>query len=77
MLRTVRGIYRQGQIRLLDQIPEVEVAEVIVTFLPPSPGTVYLRDQGITVEQAKELRQRLATFADDWDAPGMEAYDDL
>jgi len=34
-------------------------------------------DLGWTPEQAADTRARLASFAEDWDAPGMEGYDDL
>ena len=30
---------------------------------------------GWSVEEAKETRTRLAALEEDWDAPGMEAYD--
>ena len=32
---------------------------------------------GWSVEEAKETRTRLAALEEDWDAPGMEAYDRL
>jgi hypothetical protein len=30
-----------------------------------------------SVEEAKETRARLAALEEDWDAPGMDAYDHL
>ena len=36
-----------------------------------------LRTRGISLEAAAEQRHALATFAEDWDHPGMEAYDQL
>ena len=30
---------------------------------------------GMTVEEAKELRARLASFAREWDDPRMDVYD--
>jgi len=36
-----------------------------------------LRDLGWTREQAIETRLRLRGFEEDWDAPGMEIYDEL
>ena len=33
-----------------------------------------LQEEG---EGVFDLRRRLSTFEDDWNAPGMEAYDDL
>jgi hypothetical protein len=32
---------------------------------------------GWSVEEAKETRTRLAALEEDWEAPGMEAYDRL
>jgi hypothetical protein len=32
---------------------------------------------GWSIDEAKETRARLATLEEDWDAPGMEAYDRL
>ncbi len=32
---------------------------------------------GWTPEQTMEVRMSLSTFEDDWNAPGMDAYDDL
>ena len=34
-------------------------------------------DLGWTVNEAREARARLAAFEEDWDAPGMEEYDNL
>jgi hypothetical protein len=34
-------------------------------------------ETGLTREEAFDLRRRLATFENDWDAPGMDAYDNL
>ena len=30
---------------------------------------------GLTVAEARETRSRLESFAQDWEAPGMDAYD--
>lgn len=38
---------------------------------------VDLRARGFTTEMAAELRQRLLTFEEDWNAPEMEAYDEF
>jgi hypothetical protein len=34
-------------------------------------------DLGWSAEEAKETRARLAALEEDWEAPGMEAYDRL
>jgi len=74
---SVRGTYKDGKVKLYKQVEGVESAEVIVTFIPPEPKGIDLRAWGLTMEQAAELRQRLLPFEEDWNAPGMEAYDDL
>ncbi|MBC8181081.1 hypothetical protein H8E88_08155 [candidate division KSB1 bacterium] len=35
-----------------------------------------LQTRGIDKKQAAELRARLATFAEDWDSPEMDIYDE-
>jgi hypothetical protein len=35
-----------------------------------------IRDLGWTRERAREVRAQLATFAADWDNPGMDIYDE-
>ncbi len=40
------------------------------------PRTVDLRELGISKEEAAELRFRLSTFAEDWERPEMDIYDD-
>jgi hypothetical protein len=76
MLRSIQGIYRQGKIELLEVPDDLDEAQVIVTFLPVS-GAVDLAKRGITPEQAADLRDRLQSFSEDWNHPGMEAYDAL
>lgn len=75
MPTTVEGVYRGGKIELTEQPRGVrDETRVIVTFL--EPGHVALQDRGIDEAQAAELRARLAPFAEDWDSPEMEQYDD-
>lgn len=77
MLTSVRGIYKDGQVKLREKVHGIKTAEVIVTFIFPEDRGVSLRVRGFTEELASELRQRLLTFEEDWNAPGMEAYDKL
>ena len=77
MLTSVRGIYKDGKVELREEVDSIETAEVIVTFIPLEDQGVDLRARGLTTELAIELRQRLLTFEEDWNAPGMEAYDKL
>ena len=75
MLKTIEGIYRDGKIELSDMPSDVHGnAHVIVTFL--EPHSIDLRARGINEAHAAELRARLAAFAEDWDSPEMEIYDD-
>jgi hypothetical protein len=74
MLRSVQGIYRKGKIELKERPEDLnDDTLVIVTFLESSP--VDLRARGIDEPTAAELRARLAPFAEDWNSPEMEVYD--
>jgi hypothetical protein len=74
VLATVQGVYRNGKIELLELPSDVdEETPVIVTFLVSK--YVDLRSYGISRRQAAELRERLASFAEDWDSPEMDLYD--
>ena len=74
MLTAVQGIYQNGQIVLAEKPENVyDDTPVVVTFLTPA---MYLHDYGIDRVQAEELRERLATFAEDWNSPEMDVYDD-
>lgn len=74
MLTAIRGIYRDGKIKLTE-IPINVRAEtpVVVTFL--EPGRIDLRARGIDKAQAADLRARLATFVAEWESPEMNVYD--
>jgi hypothetical protein len=75
MLTSVEGVYRKGRVELREQPSNVpDEARVIVTFL--GPAAIDLRARGIDERQARELRARMATFAEDWDSPEMGVYDD-
>ena len=76
MVKSVEGIYRHCKIELEEPIDEVEGSRVIVTWVP-STGPIDLRERGIGPSQAADLRHRLACFAEDWDRPEMDAYDEL
>ncbi len=74
MLNSVEGIYRNGQIELLETPRDVQEARVIVTFLPVhGPG----QPPEFTKAELVELRGKFAAWEEDWNAPGMEAYDQL
>jgi len=75
MLKSIEGVYRNGKVELVEVPTDVhDETRVIVTFL--ESGTIDLRARGIDEAQAAELRARLATFAEDWESPKMDIYDD-
>jgi hypothetical protein len=41
------------------------------------PRRRLLNELGWSLEEALETRMRLQSFEEDWNAPGMEAYDDM
>jgi hypothetical protein len=74
MLTAIQGIYRDGKIQLTETPHNVDDdTPVIVTFL--TSGTVNLAARGIDEAQAADLRARLTTFAEEWDSPEMDVYD--
>lgn len=74
-LQTFEGIYRDGKVELTAVPYGVpESAPVLVTFL--ETRGLSLRERGIDEAQAADLRARLTTFAEDWDSPEMDIYDD-
>ncbi len=74
MLTAIQGVYRDGKVELAEIPVNVrEETPVIVTFL--TLGYVNLRARGVDETQAADLRARLATFAEDWNSPEMDIYD--
>ena len=75
MLKTIEGLYRKGNIELAEEPSDVrDETRVLVTFLEPK--VIDLRARGVDEAQAAGLRARLATFAEDWESPDMDIYDD-
>jgi hypothetical protein len=73
MLKSVAGIYRAGKIELLESPPQNVEGRVIVTFL--NTNSIDLANEEMDIDHAADLRQRLRTFAEDWDRPEMDVYD--
>ncbi len=74
MLTAIRGVYRDGSIHLTTLPRNVkDDTPVIVTFL--ALNHIDLQARGIDEVQAAGLRARLETFAEDWDSPEMDVYD--
>ena len=75
MYTSIPGIFRNGQVKLTERPQHVKNdTQVIVTFL--NENNIDLRALGIDADQAAELRSRLAPFAEDWNSPEMDIYDD-
>jgi hypothetical protein len=73
MSKSIEGIYRHGKIELAEMPNDIpEEARVIVTFLESGYD---LRERGIDEAQAADLRARLSQFAEDWESPEMDIYD--
>jgi len=74
MLKSVEGVYRDGKIELTERPEDIrDDTRVIVTFLETS--LIDLRARGIDASQAAALREQLGGFAEEWDSPEMELYD--
>lgn len=71
---TVEGVYSDGKVELSEIPSSVGQARVLVTFLEPK--LIDLAARGINEEQAADLRSRLSTFAEDWNRPEMDIYDE-
>lgn len=74
MIQSIEGIFRDGKVELMEKPKDIEEARVIVTFLPGT-GTSE-SDLDFTPEEIADLRGKLAAWEEDWNAPGMEAYND-
>jgi hypothetical protein len=70
---TIEGTYKNGKVELAEQPASLNQSRVLVTFLESSG--VDLPARGIGETQAAELRARLKTFAEDWDRPEADIYD--
>jgi hypothetical protein len=74
MIQSVEGVFRNGKVELLEEPANIDEARVIVTFLPDTFGPA--GGPSFTCEEIADLRGKLAAWEHDWNAPGMEAYDD-
>ena len=75
--------YTQQIVDDLCALPKDKIVEVMdfVHFLREQMQnqnqSIPLRETGLTREEAFDLRRRLTTFKDDWNASGMDDYDNL
>ncbi len=71
---------RQVVVNLPENIP-VGRAEMMIFIHPVKNGRekqgIDLASRGITPAMAAEMRNRVISFEEDWNAPGMEVYDEL
>jgi hypothetical protein len=75
-LKAIRGHVADGRIEPEEPVPPGIRGPVVITFLEEQPATG-LAERGISRAAAAEARALLASFDEDWKAPGMELYDDL
>ncbi len=64
---------REGQ--AAETVAQALLIQAIQSDAQNQPG-VALKDYGIDPAQAAEIRVSLASFADEWNQPGMDVYDD-
>jgi hypothetical protein len=78
-MQTIRGIYKSGRVELINTPPaDVDQAQVLITFLDDKQSQALdLHKHGLDPESAADLRNRLKCFAEDWERPEMDAYDNL
>jgi hypothetical protein len=74
MFKTVSGTFKGGAIVLNERTTDLQDGPVLVTFLESCSDAA---KPPLTREQAAEVRARLAAWEADWNAPGMEVYDEL
>lgn len=68
---TVEGVYKDGEIRLLENVQAMKDSKVLVTFLDNSD--VELSALGLAEDEAAELRDNFAAF-EDWNDPALDIY---
>jgi hypothetical protein len=62
-----------------EKLPEEDREEFLKEVLrreQPRAQEINLPQRGISKEQAEDLRNRLKTFAEDWDRPEASVYDE-
>jgi len=71
---SLTGLVRE---HLGDTASEIHESIAAATGQASSHRPLLISDLGWTQSQALEARVRLTAFEEDWDAPGMELYDQL
>jgi hypothetical protein len=75
MLKTIPGTFKSGVVALGESAANLPDGPVLVTFL--EPGATGPSPPTLTPDQVADLRGKLSAWEEDWNAPGMEAYDRL
>ena len=76
MMKTVEGVYHGDKVQLLEAPAEMrDDVPVMVTFLDDAGG-IDLRERGIDLAHAADLRGRLSAFAGDWKTQDLDVYDE-
>ena len=71
---TIEGVYHDGKVEISETPCDMcGGTPVIVTFLPAN--AIDLQESGIDEAQAADIRDHLASFAEDWNSPEMNVYD--
>ena len=74
MLKTIKNVYRDSKIELSKTPCDLfDDTPVIATFL--ASNSIDLRERDIDESQAAVLRANLKSFAEDWESPEMNVYD--
>ena len=75
MYKSVEGVLRNGRVEFDEPVSKIkDGTRLIVTFL--EPAYLDLEERGISREQAARRRAQLSSFAEEWESPEMNAYDD-
>lgn len=67
----------QSQNRENQLLSEIKDGGKGVTIVQETRKELAIDDLGWSEEETKETYYRLLSFKEDWEAPGMEAYDEL
>lgn len=77
LIQQLEAIARRENRTPADLLSEMLDQRIPSTGHPTTQGPLTIADLGWTPEQAAAIRAQLAAFADDWDDPAMDVYDEL
>jgi hypothetical protein len=61
--------------KMLPQAAQDAVLRIVEIMTEDADGGVHSERPNLTASEIAELRGKLAAWEEDWNAPGMEAYD--